>query len=140
MWGTRSRSSTCSPKAKVPPAGGMGHVQGRDRRNRPGHRDRRALGKPLIKVCKMRSEDIKGRQGICNHANLLTGKLFCTDCGAAYYRRESKDKQGNKNSKWVCSNKIKNGADACASFPIYEEELKPLLFEVFRKQKPLQTP
>lgn len=85
------------------------------------------------KVLKKRSEDIKGRQGICNHANLLTGKLFCTDCGAAYYRRESKDKQGNKNSKWVCSNKIKNGADACASFPIYEEELKPLLFEVFQK-------
>ena len=85
------------------------------------------------KVLQKRSEDIKGRQGICNHANLLTGKLFCTDCGAAYYRRESKDKQGNKNSKWVCSNKIKNGADVCASFPIYEEELKPLLFEVFQE-------
>ena len=85
------------------------------------------------KVLQKRSEDIKGRQGICNHANLLTGKLFCTDCGAAYYRRESKDKQGNKNSKWVCSNKIKSGAGACASFPIYEEELKPLLLEVFQE-------
>ena len=85
------------------------------------------------KVLKKRSEDVKGRQGICNHANLLTGKLYCTDCGAAYYRRESRDKQGNKNSKWVCSNKIKSGADACASFPIYEEELKPLLFEVFQE-------
>ena len=83
------------------------------------------------KVLKKRSEDVKGRQGICNHANLLTGKLYCTDCGAAYYRRESKDKYGNKNSKWVCSNKINSGAAACASFPIYEEELKPLLFEVF---------
>ena len=82
-------------------------------------------------VLKKRSEDVKGRQGICNHANLLTGKLYCTDCGAAYYRRESKDKYGNKNSKWVCSNKINSGAAACASFPIYEEELKPLLFEVF---------
>ena len=85
------------------------------------------------KVLKKRSEDVKGRQGICNHANLLTGKLFCADCGTAYYRRESKDKQGNKNSKWVCSNKIKSGAGACASFPIYEEELKPLLFEVFNE-------
>ena len=84
-------------------------------------------------VLKKRSEDVKNRQGICNHANLLTGKLFCTDCGTAYYRRESKDKHGNKNSKWVCSNKIKSGADACASFPIYEEELKPLLFEVFQE-------
>ena len=83
------------------------------------------------KVLKKRSEDVKGRQGICNHANLLTGKLFCTDCGTAYYRRDSVDKEGNKNSKWVCSGKIKNGADSCASFPIYEDELKPLLFEVF---------
>ena len=84
-------------------------------------------------VLKKRSEDVKGRQGICNHANLLTGKLFCTDCGTAYYRRDSVDKEGNKNSKWVCSGKIKNGADSCASFPIYEDELKPLLFEVFNE-------
>ncbi len=82
---------------------------------------------------KKRSEDVKGRQGICNHANLLTGKLYCTHCGAAYYRRESVDRQGNKNSKWVCSGKIKNGADSCPSFAVYEEELKPLLFEVFRE-------
>ena len=84
-------------------------------------------------VLKKRSEDVKGRQGICNHQNLLTGKLFCTHCGAAYYRRESVDRSGNKNSKWVCSGKIKNGSDSCPSFPIYEEELKPLLLEVFRE-------
>ena len=83
-------------------------------------------------VLHRRSEDVKNRQGICNHANLLTGKLFCTHCGTPYYRRESKDKQGNKNSKWVCSGKINNGKDSCPSFPIYEEEIKPLLFEVFR--------
>ncbi|MBO5339480.1 MAG: recombinase family protein [Oscillospiraceae bacterium] len=87
------------------------------------------------KVLRKRSEDVKSRQGICNHANLLTGKLFCTCCGTAYYRRESKDKEGNKNSKWVCSGKIKNGADACASFAIYEEELKPLLFELFEETR-----
>ena len=84
-------------------------------------------------ILRKRSDDVKSRQGICNHANLLTGKLFCPCCGAAYYRRESKDRQGNKNSKWVCSGKIKNGADSCASFPIYEEEIKPLLFEVFKE-------
>lgn len=83
-------------------------------------------------VLKKRSEDVKSRQGICNHANLLTGKLICTHCGAAYYRRDSKDRQGNKNSKWVCSGKIKNGADSCPSFPIYESELKPILLEVFQ--------
>ena len=84
-------------------------------------------------VLKRRSDDVKSRQGICNHQNLLTGKLYCTHCGAAYYRRESTDKAGNKNSKWVCSGKIKNGADSCPSFPIYEEEIKPLLFEVFQE-------
>ncbi len=86
-------------------------------------------------VLRRRSEDVKNRQGICNHANLLTGKLFCTHCGAPYYRRESKDKQGNVNSKWVCSGKINNGADSCPSFAIYESEIKPILFEVFSESK-----
>lgn len=86
-------------------------------------------------VLRRRSEDVKNRQGICNHQNLLTGKLFCTHCGVPYYRRESKDKNGNKNSKWVCSGKINNGKDSCGSFPIYEDEIKPLLFEVFRDTK-----
>ncbi len=84
-------------------------------------------------ILKRRSDDVKSRQGICNHANLLTGKLHCTCCGTAYYRRDSKDKQGNINSKWVCSGKIKNGADSCDSFAIYEDEIKPLLFEVFQE-------
>lgn len=83
-------------------------------------------------VLHRRSEDVKNRQGISNHANLLTGKLFCTECGTPYYRRESKDRMGNKNSKWVCSGKINNGADTCNSFAIYESEIKPLLYEVFQ--------
>ena len=86
-------------------------------------------------ILKRRSEDFKNRQGICNHANLLTGKLWCIHCGQPYYRRESKDRSGNKNSKWLCSGKIKNGADSCDSFAIYEEEIKPVLFEVFRDTK-----
>ncbi len=86
-------------------------------------------------VLARRSEDVKNRQGVCNHANLLTGKLYCAHCGAPYYRRESKDKEGNVNSKWVCSNKINNGADACPSFPIYESEIKPILFEVFSETR-----
>ncbi len=83
-------------------------------------------------VLKRRSEDVKGRQGISNHANLLTGKLFCTHCGAAYYRRDTVDRAGQKNSKWVCSGKIKNGSDSCPSFAIYESEIKPVLLEVLR--------
>ena len=90
-------------------------------------------------VLQRRSEDVKNRQGICNHASLLTGKLFCTSCGQPYYRRESRDKQGNVNSKWVCSGKIKDGKESCASFPIYEEEIKPLLYEVFRDTRELSA-
>lgn len=86
-------------------------------------------------VLRRRSDDVKGRQGICNHANLLTGKLFCTECGRPYYRRESKDKYGNVNSKWVCSGKINNGADSCPSFAIYEDEIKPILFDVLSDTK-----
>jgi len=94
-----------------------------------------ALWEAANSVLHRRSEDVKNRQGICNHANLLTGKLWCTHCGAPYYRRESRDRDGNKNSKWVCSGKIKGGADSCASFAIYEDEIKPLLFDVFRETK-----
>ena len=86
-------------------------------------------------ILKQRSDDVKSRQGICNHANLLTGKLYCTCCGSAYYRRESTDKAGNKNSRWVCSGKIKNGANSCPSFAIYEDEIKPLLLDVARDTK-----
>lgn len=84
-------------------------------------------------VLQRRSKDVKGRQNQCNHPNLLTGKLVCTHCGRAYYRRDSKDKTGAVNSKWVCSGKINNGADSCPSFAVYEEELKPVLYEVFRE-------
>ncbi|MCD8002635.1 MAG: recombinase family protein [Clostridia bacterium] len=90
-------------------------------------------------VLRRRSEDVKNRQGICNHANLLTGKLYCTECGEPYYRRESKDKAGNVNSKWVCSGKIKNGKESCGSFPIYESEIVPILFEVFRDTKDISA-
>ena len=96
-----------------------------------------ALWEAANLVLERRSKDVKNRQNICNHANLLTGKLFCTHCGKAYYRRDSVDRQGNKNSKWVCSGKINNGADSCPSFAIYEEEIKPVLFDVFNETSPV---
>lgn len=82
-------------------------------------------------VLSRRSRDVKNRQNQCNHANLLTGKMFCTCCGAPYYRKDSKNRDGSINSKWLCSAKIKNGADSCPSFAIYETDIKPILFDVF---------
>ena len=84
-------------------------------------------------ILRTRSEDVKSRQGICNHPNLLTGKMYCTHCGTAFYRRDSVDRKGNKNSKWVCSGKIKNGADSCPTFHVYEDELKPILLELLKE-------
>lgn len=84
-------------------------------------------------VLTRRSHDVKNRQNKCNHANLLTGKLFCTHCGKPFYRRESKDKSGNCNSIWICSGKIKNGADSCPTFAIYESDIKPILLDVFQE-------
>ncbi len=83
-------------------------------------------------VLKRRSRDVKNRQNQCNHPNLLTGKMYCTHCGKLYYRKDSKDRKGNVLSRWICSGKINNGTDSCPSFTIYEEEIKEILYEVFK--------
>ena len=83
-------------------------------------------------VLKRRSRDVKNRQNQCNHPNLLTGKMYSTHCGKLYYRKDSKDRKGNVLSRWICSGKINNGADSCPSFTIYEEEIKEILYEVFK--------
>ena len=83
-------------------------------------------------VLKRRSRDVKNRQNQCNHANLLTGKMYCTHCGKLYYRKDSKDRKGNVLSRWICSGKIANGTDSCPSFTIYEEEIKEVLYGVFK--------
>lgn len=83
-------------------------------------------------VLKRRSRDVKNRQNQCNHPNLLTGKMYCTHCGKLYYRKDSKYRKGNVLSRWICSGKINNGTDSCPSFTIYEEEIKEILYEVFK--------
>ncbi len=85
------------------------------------------------KILKQRSKDVKERRGICNHDNLLTGKLICTHCDKPYYRHASINRSGEENSTWICSEKLKNGKDSCPSFPIYESEIKPILLKVFKK-------
>ena len=81
-------------------------------------------------VLKRRSRDVKNRQNQCNHANLLT--MYCTHCGRLHYRKDSKDRKGNMLSRWICSGKIANGAASCPSFTIYEEEIKEVLYDVFK--------
>lgn len=77
-----------------------------------------------------KSKDVKNRQNKCNHANLLTGKLFCTHCGVPYYRKASTH-LGEKCSTWRCSGKIKNGKDSCPSLSLFEDEIKRIIFDLF---------
>ena len=86
-------------------------------------------------VLARRSNDVKARQGICNHPNLLTGKLFCTCCNKPYYRKATRNREDADNSRWVCSGKINNGAASCDSFTILEGDIKPILYDVLQETK-----
>lgn len=83
-------------------------------------------------VLYMRSQDVITAQHKTVHQNLLTGKLICSHCGKPYYRKDAVGKSGEKMSKWVCSGKIKNGADSCPSHAIYENEIKPMIEDIFK--------
>lgn len=83
-------------------------------------------------VLYMRSQDVITAQHKTVHQNLLTGKLICSYCGKPYYRKDAVGKNKEKMSKWVCSGKIKNGADSCPSHAIYESEIKPIIEDIFK--------
>lgn len=83
-------------------------------------------------VLYMRSQDVITAQHKTVHQNLLTGKLICSHCGKPYYRKDAVGKNGEKMSKWVCSGKIKNGANSCPSHAIYENEIKPMIEDIFK--------
>jgi hypothetical protein len=86
-------------------------------------------------VLQARSQDVKTRQNKTVHQNLLTGKLVCAHCGRPYYRKDGKSKNGEPCSIWRCSGKINNGAESCPSCSLYENELIPILKEVFRESQ-----
>lgn len=83
-------------------------------------------------VLYMRSQDVITAQRKTVHQNLLTGKLICAHCGTPYYRKDAITKGGVKMSKWVCSGKINNGAHTCPSVAIYENEIKPIIEDIFK--------
>lgn len=84
-------------------------------------------------VLRRRSKDVKNRQNKCNHPNFLTGKMYCTHCGKVYYRKDTVSrKDDDDSSRWICSGKINNGAASCPSFAIYGNEIKQVLYEVFK--------
>ena len=76
-------------------------------------------------IFKERSDDVKTNRNVCNKDNLLTGKMYCAHCGAPYYKRER--------GRWVCSYKKEHGKDSCPSLIISEDEIRPILLDVFRE-------
>ena len=82
-------------------------------------------------VFQRRSIDVKGRRNCSTHKNTYTGKLFCAADGAPYYAKDNHYK-GTSVRRWVCSHKIKNGADSCPSTAVYEDELNQVVLELVR--------
>ena len=84
------------------------------------------------RIYKIRSETIKSRRSSFKTDNLFTGKIICTEDESPYWLKERYDRQGNNNSRWVCSHKLSNGAKSCKSFAIMERELLDILIGVLQ--------
>lgn len=79
-----------------------------------------------------RGETIKSRRTSFKNENIFTGKLFCANDGAPYWMKQHYVR-GKEDVKWVCSYKIKNGANSCNSFGLAESELKEVIAELINK-------
>lgn len=75
---------------------------------------------------KKRSEAIKSHRTSFKNGNLFTGKIFCANDGAPYWMKQHYVR-GKEDARWVCSYKIKNGADSCSSHGIRESDLKKVV-------------
>lgn len=75
---------------------------------------------------KKRSEAIKSHRTSFKNGNLFTGKIFCANDGAPYWMKQHYVR-GKEDVRWVCSYKIKNGADSCSSHGIRESDLKKVI-------------
>ena len=85
------------------------------------------------RIYKIRSETIKNRRSSYKEDNLFTGKIICTDDGSPYWLKQRYDRNGNNNSRWVCSNKLKHGTANCKSFAIMERELLDILVSIIKE-------
>lgn len=82
-----------------------------------------------------RSETIKSHRTSFKDGNLFTGKIYCSNDGAAYWMKQHHIR-GKEDVRWVCSHRIKNGAESCNSFGLSELELKIMLADIIQKSAP----
>ncbi|MGN0157595.1 MAG: recombinase family protein [Brotaphodocola sp.] len=78
-----------------------------------------------------RSEAIKTRRTSFKTENLFTGKIKCAEDGATYWMKQH-SVRGKEDVRWVCSYRIKNGAEKCPSFGLAESELKKMLIDIIQ--------
>lgn len=83
------------------------------------------------KYFRERSEMVKSRRTSFKNDNIFTGKIICANDGAKFWMKQHYVR-GKEDVRWVCSHKIKNGADSCSSFGLAESELKQMLASIIK--------
>lgn len=85
-------------------------------------------------IFKERSSVVKSHKRSLKDKSVFTGKIWCAADDKAYWRT-SYSNSVSKNKpiyQWICSEKRRLGAKACASFSILEEDLYKMLSEHFK--------
>jgi len=76
-----------------------------------------------------RSTEVKNRRTSYKTNNLFTGKIICAAHGTPFYMKVRKNRAADNNATWVCSHRIKNGKDSCATYGLKENELVEILLD-----------
>jgi len=76
-----------------------------------------------------RSGEVKNRRTSYKTDNLFTGKIICTEHGTPFYMKVRKNRAADNNATWVCSHRIRNGKDSCATYGLKESELIKILLD-----------
>lgn len=85
-------------------------------------------------IYKKRGDEIRGRRSSFKTNNLFTGKIFCANDGKPYWMKQ-RCTRGKEDVRWVCSYRIKNGAESCNSFGISESELLNIIANVINSSE-----
>lgn len=82
-----------------------------------------------------RSTAIKSRERSFKDTSAFSGKIWCAAHEKAYWRTSYSNSasKGESVYQWICSEKKRFGARACASFAIMESELYAILSDYFKQ-------
>lgn len=85
-------------------------------------------------IFKERSAVVKSRERSLKDKSVFTGKIWCAADDKAYWRTSYSNSvsKGKPIYQWICSEKRRFGAKACASFSILESDLYQMLSEHFK--------